>query len=71
MSKKAVMLEIKPRMWTTEEIRRLKKKYPNTPTHELAGAMGKSYMSVKKMASRLKIRKTRRFCRAHGLPYQG
>lgn len=43
--------------WTQEEIRSLKKKYPNTPTDELSEEMGKTVNAIRTKCSRLGIHK--------------
>lgn len=46
--------------WTRQDIRDLKKLFPSTPTAEVARALDRPYEAVKKKASRLGLRKSRR-----------
>jgi len=46
------------RHWTDKEIKDLKKRFATTRTQKLADKYGRPFLAVKKMASRLGLRKT-------------
>lgn len=50
--------------WTREEIRDLKKWFPNMSCENCARDLGRPVTAVKKMASRLGLRKSKRYLRA-------
>lgn len=52
--------------WTKETVKELKRRFANEPTRRLAIEMGISYEALKKQASRLGLRKSRRHMRSLG-----
>jgi len=63
MAKKA----LKRGDWTPDEVRTLKKKFRNQSTAEVAAALNRPLEATKKKASRLKLRKTKKYLRSLGL----
>lgn len=52
--------------WDKKELKILKRLWPSHDGHEVAERLDRSYASVKKMASRLGITKTKRYLRTLG-----
>jgi hypothetical protein len=52
--------------WTPADIRTLKKLFPHSDSGEVAAAMNRPYQAVRKMASRMGLRKTRKYMRSIG-----
>lgn len=52
--------------WTKEDIKTLKKLFPNMPTAEVATVLGRPTEAVKKKASRLGLTKTRKYMKSRG-----
>jgi len=53
--------------WTEEELSDLRRWHKNMPNWRIASRLGKSEDAVKKMASRLKMRKSKRYLKSMGL----
>jgi hypothetical protein len=52
--------------WTRDDVRHLKKLFPNRPTAEVAAELGRPTEAVKKKASRMGLRKSRRYMKSLG-----
>lgn len=52
--------------WTRNDVKELKKLFPNRPTAEVARELGRPTEAVKKKASRMGLRKSRRYMRSLG-----
>ena len=52
--------------WTQENIKLLKKLFGNTATAEIAAELGRGTDAVKKKASRMGLRKSRRYMKSLG-----
>lgn len=52
--------------WTKDDIKTLKKLFPNTNTAEVAGVLGRPLEAVKKHASRLGLKKSKKYLRSLG-----
>ncbi len=53
-------------LWTSDEAKLLKQLFPNNPTAEVAAELGRKTDAVKKKASRMGLRKTKRYLKAIG-----
>jgi len=53
-------------MWTKAEITLLKKMFPNSPTAKVAAKLGRPLDNVKKKASRMGLKKTRKYLKTLG-----
>ena len=54
------------RLWKTSEVKLLKKLFPNTPTAVVAKKLKRNTDAVKKKASRMGLRKTKRYLKSIG-----
>jgi hypothetical protein len=52
--------------WTRNDVKELKKLFPNRPTAEVAKQLGRPTEAVKKKASRMGLRKSRKYMRSLG-----
>ncbi|MGE5295010.1 MAG: hypothetical protein ACM3VT_09290 [Solirubrobacterales bacterium] len=52
--------------WTKDDVKELKKLFPNRPTAEVAAELGRPTEAVKKKASRMGLRKSRRYMKGLG-----
>ncbi len=52
--------------WTRQDVRELKKLFPNRPTAEVARKLGRPTEAVKKKASRMGLRKSRKYMKSLG-----
>ena len=52
--------------WTRDDVKQLKKLFPNRPTAEVAAELGRPTEAVKKKASRMGLRKSRRYMKSLG-----
>lgn len=52
--------------WTGQDVRELKKLFPNRPTAEVARKLGRPTEAVKKKASRMGLRKSRKYMKSLG-----
>ena len=52
--------------WTRNDVKELKKLFPNRPTAEVAKRLGRPTEAVKKKASRMGLRKSRKYMRSLG-----
>jgi len=53
-------------LWSKSELSLLKKLFPNNPTAEIAANLGRPTDAVKKKASRMRLRKSKRYMRSLG-----
>lgn len=52
--------------WTRDDVKQLKKLFPDRPTSEVAASLGRPTEAVKKKASRMGLKKSRRYMRSLG-----
>jgi hypothetical protein len=52
--------------WTRDDLKQLKKLFADRPTTEVAAELGRPTEAVKKKASRMGLRKSRRYMRTLG-----
>jgi hypothetical protein len=52
--------------WTRDDLKQLKKLFPDRPTTEVAAELGRPTEAVKKKASRMGLKKSRRYMRSLG-----
>jgi hypothetical protein len=52
--------------WTRDDMKQLKKLFPDRPTAEVAAELGRPTEAVKKKASRMGLKKSRRYMRSLG-----
>jgi len=52
--------------WTRDDVKQLKKLFPDRPTAEVAARLGRPTEAVKKKASRMGLKKSRRYMRSLG-----
>jgi hypothetical protein len=53
-------------LWSKSELSLLKKLFPNNPTAEIAAKLGRPNDAVKKKASRMGLRKSKRYLKTLG-----
>jgi len=53
-------------LWSKSEVSLLKKLFPNNPTAKVAASLGRSTDTVKKKASRMGLKKTKRYMKSLG-----
>jgi hypothetical protein len=52
--------------WTRDDVKQLKKLFPDRPTAEVAAELGRPTEAVKKKASRMGLKKSRMYMRSLG-----
>jgi len=52
--------------WTKDDVKELKKLFPNRPTAEVAAELGRPTEAVKKKASRMGLKKSRKYMKGLG-----
>jgi hypothetical protein len=52
--------------WTRDDVKQLKKLFSDRPTAEVAASLGRPTEAVKKKASRMGLKKSRRYMRSLG-----
>jgi hypothetical protein len=52
--------------WTRDDVKQLKTLFPDRPTAEVAAELGRPTEAVKKKASRMGLRKSRKYMRSLG-----
>jgi hypothetical protein len=52
--------------WTRDDLKQLKKLFPDRPTAQVAAELGRPTEAVKKKASRMGLRKSRRYMKSLG-----
>jgi hypothetical protein len=53
-------------LWSKSEVSLLKKLFPNNPTANVAARLGRSTDTVKKKASRMKLKKSKKYLKSLG-----
>jgi hypothetical protein len=53
-------------LWTSAEVKLLRKLFPTNPTSRIAARLGRKTDAVKKKASRMKLRKSRQYLKTLG-----
>jgi len=53
-------------LWSKSDVNLLKKLFPSNPTAKIAAVLGRSTDTVKKKASRMGLRKSKRYLRSLG-----
>ncbi len=66
MAKKKAKKKLLKGTWTKSEINLLKKEFPNNPTAKIAAQLGRPTDAVKKKASRMKLRKSKKYLKSLG-----
>ena len=69
MAKKTKTKKVKKAVkgtWTPNDIKLLKKQFPNTATAEIAAKLGRATDAVKKKASRMGLRKSKKYMKSLG-----
>ena len=66
MAKKKKRAKLKKGLWRRGELTLLKKLFPNNPTAEISAKLGRPNDAVKKKASRMGLRKSRRYLKTLG-----
>ncbi len=52
--------------WTKDDVKQLKKLFPDRPTAEVAAELGRPTEAVKKKASRMGLKKSRKYMKSLG-----
>jgi len=52
--------------WTKDDVKELRKLFPNRPTAEVAAELGRPTEAVKKKASRMGLKKSRKYMKGLG-----
>jgi hypothetical protein len=55
-----------PKLWTSREVNLLKKLFPTNPTSKIAAQLRRKTDAVKKKASRMGLRKSKKYLRSLG-----
>jgi len=58
--------KLKKGLWSNSELTLLKKLFPNAPTAEISAKLGRPNDAVKKKASRMRLRKSKRYLKTLG-----
>ena len=53
-------------LWSKSEVALLRKLFPNNPTAKIAARLGRSLDTVKKKASRMGLKKTKKYLKSLG-----
>ncbi len=64
--KKKIKKKLKKGLWSKSELTLLKKLFPNNPTAEISSKLGRPNDAVKKKASRMGLRKSKRYLKTLG-----
>lgn len=64
--KKAKGKKVVKGLWSKREVNLLVKLFPTNPTAQIAAKLGRPVDAVKKKASRMKLRKSKRYLRSIG-----
>ncbi len=64
--KKKKKKKLKKGLWSRGELTLLKKLFPNNPTAQIAAKLGRPNEAVKKKASRMGLRKSKRYLKSLG-----
>ena len=66
MAKKKKSKKLKKGLWSKGELTQLKKLFPNNPTAKISATLGRPNDAVKKKASRMGLKKSRRYLKSLG-----
>ena len=66
MAKKKAKKKAIKGMWTKSEVSLLRKLFPNNPTAKIAAKLGRPTDAVKKKASRMGLRKSKKYMKSLG-----
>ncbi|MFZ0034298.1 MAG: hypothetical protein WAK60_04840 [Sedimentisphaerales bacterium] len=55
-----------PKLWTAREVNLLKKLFPTNPTSKIAAKLRRKTDAVKKKASRMRLRKSKKYLKSLG-----
>ena len=55
-----------PKLWTAGEVKLLKRLFPANPTSKIAAKLGRKTDAVKKKASRMRLRKSKKYLKSIG-----
>jgi len=66
MAKKRKKKKLIKGLWSKSELALLKKLFPNNPTAQIAAKLGRPTDAVKKKASRMRLRKSKKYMRSLG-----
>ena len=66
VKKKATKRKKAPKLWTKAEVSLLRKLFPTNPTSKIAKKLGRKTDTVKKKASRMGLRKSKRYLKSIG-----
>jgi hypothetical protein len=64
--KKTAKKKLKKGVWTKSDLATLKKLFANNPTAEISAKLGRPNDAVKKKASRMGLRKSKRYMKSLG-----
>ncbi len=66
MAKKKKKKKLIKGLWSKSELALLKKLFPNNPTAQIAANLGRPNDAVKKKASRMRLRKSKKYLKTLG-----
>ncbi|HLB72836.1 MAG TPA: hypothetical protein VJJ98_02355 [Sedimentisphaerales bacterium] len=66
MTKNKAKKKLKKGAWSKAELALLTKLFPNSPTAEISAKLGRPNDAVKKKASRMRLRKSKRYMKSLG-----
>jgi len=66
MAKKKGKKKLIKGLWSKSELALLKKLFPSNPTAEIAAKLGRPTDAVKKKASRMRLRKSKKYMKSLG-----
>ena len=66
MAKKKKRKKLIKGLWSKSELNQLKKLFPNNPTAKISATLGRPNDAVKKKASRMGLRKSKRYLKTLG-----
>jgi len=66
MAKKKKKKKLIKGLWSKSELNQLKKLFPNNPTAKISATLGRPNDAVKKKASRMGLRKSKRYLKTLG-----
>ena len=66
MAKKKKAAKSRKGTWSPGDLKILKQQFPNTPTAQIAAKLGRPVDAVKKKASRMGLRKSKKYMKSLG-----
>jgi hypothetical protein len=66
MAKKKKKTKLIKGVWSKSELNKLKKLFPNNPTAKISAMLGRPNDAVKKKASRMGLRKSKKYLKSLG-----